>query len=150
MTRHIKRIRAFNRFYTDVIGLLDQHILDSRYSLPEVRVLYEMYYNDADTANQIISLIHIDKGYLSRILLKFEKEKLISKKRAIEDGRSLLLTLTSKGRVEFEKLDLASYNQVKQIISHLRKKKHDELVYHMNAIKEILHTKINSQNKLPK
>ncbi len=150
MTRHIEHIRAFNRFYTDVIGLLDQHILNSRYSLPEVRVLYEMYYNDADTANQIISLIHVDKGYLSRILLKFEKEKLISKKRAIKDGRSLLLTLTSKGRVEFEKLDLASHNQVKQIISRLTKKKHDELVYHMNAIKEILHTKINFQNKLPK
>jgi DNA-binding MarR family transcriptional regulator len=147
MTSHIKQIRTFNRFYTDVIGLLDQHILNSHYSLPEVRVLYEMCYNGADTANQIISLIHIDKGYLSRILLKFENEKLISKKRSIKDGRSALLTLTRKGRGEFEKLDLASHNQVKQIISHLTKKKHDELVYHMNAIEEILHTKINSQNE---
>jgi DNA-binding MarR family transcriptional regulator len=145
MTRHIKDIRAFNRFYTDVIGLVDQHILNSSYSLPEVRILYEMYYNGVATANEIISLIHIDKGYLSRILLKFEEEKLISKKRSIKDARTLLLALTGKGRSEFEKLDMASHNQVKEILSHLPKGKHDELVYHMNAIKEILQSKIISQ-----
>jgi DNA-binding MarR family transcriptional regulator len=145
MTGHIKHIRAFNRFYTDVIGLLDQHILNSRYSLPEVRVLYEMYYGGVASANEIINLFHIDKGYLSRILLKFEKEKLITRKRSTKDGRSVILALTAKGCNEFEKLDLASHNQVKQIISHLTKKKHDELVYHMNAIKEILHAKINSR-----
>jgi DNA-binding MarR family transcriptional regulator len=142
--QHVKDIRAFNRFYTDVIGLVDQHILSSLYSLPEVRVLYEMYYNGAATANEIIGLIHIDKGYLSRILLKFEKEKLISKKRSAKDARSVILALSAKGRREFEKLDLASHNQVKEILNHLPKEKHDELVYHMNAIKKILHSKINS------
>ena len=140
---HIKDIRAFNRFYTDVAGLVDQHILNSRYSLPEVRVLYEMYYTGASTANEIISIIHIDKGYLSRILLKFEKEKLISKKRSAKDARAILLSLTVKGRDEFEKLDIAAHNQVKEILSQLPKEKHDELVFHMNEIKKILHSKIN-------
>jgi DNA-binding MarR family transcriptional regulator len=143
MKQHIRDIRAFNRFYTDIIGLVDQHILNSSYSLPEVRILYEMFYNGAATANEIVNLIHIDKGYLSRILLKFEKEKLISKKRSATDARSVMLALTNKGRAEFEKLDLASHNQVKQVLDHLPKEKHDELVFHMNAIKKILHNKIN-------
>jgi DNA-binding MarR family transcriptional regulator len=117
---------------------VDRHILESRYSLPEVRILYEMYYNGAATANEIVNLIHIDKGYLSRILLKFEKEKLITRTRSSNDGRSVTLALSTKGKNEFEKLDVASHNQIKQILSHLPKKKHDELVYHMNAIKEIL------------
>jgi len=54
------------------------------------------------------------------------------------------LSLTAKGRNQFEKLDLASHNQVKEILSHLPKEKHDELIFHMNAIKKILHDKINS------
>jgi len=135
--QYVKDIRTFNRFYTDIIGLIDQHILNSRYSLPEVRIMYEMYYNSAATANEIISLIHIDKGYLSRILLKFEKVKLISKKKSTTDARSVMLTLTAKGRHEFEKLDLASHDQIMEILSHVPKEKHDELVFHMNAIKKI-------------
>jgi DNA-binding MarR family transcriptional regulator len=138
MNRYIKDIRTFNRFYTDIIGLVDQHILNSPYSLPEVRIMYEMYYNAAATPNEIISLIHVDKGYLSRILLKFEKEKLITKKKSTTDGRSVILALTPKGRHEFEKLDLASHDQIKEILSHLPREKYDELVFHMNAIKRIL------------
>lgn len=139
MNQNIKDVRAFNRFYTDIIGLVDQHILNSRYSLPEVRIMYEMYYSGAATANEIINLIHIDKGYLSRILLRFEKERLISKKRSATDGRSVMLALTAKGRIEFEKLDLAANDQVKEILNHFPKETLAELVSHMNAIKKILH-----------
>jgi len=138
MDQHIRDIRAFNRFYTDIIGLVDQHILNSRYSLPEVRILYEMYYQGAATANEIIRLIHIDKGYLSRILVKFKRQKLISKKRSLNDGRSVIIALTAKGRMEFEKLDVASHAQIREILNHLSGAKHDELVFHMNAIKKIL------------
>ena len=140
MDQHIRDIRAFNRFYTDIIGLVDQHILNSRYSLPEVRIMYEMYYHGAATANEIIRLIQIDKGYLSRILMKFKREKLISKKRALNDGRSVILGLTAKGRIAFEKLDGASHAQISEILNHLPGEKHDELVFHMNAIKKILET----------
>jgi len=76
-SQFIKEIRAFNRFYTNIIGLLDKHILNSNYSLPEVRIMFELYHNAGLTASDITSLIDIDKGYLSRILKDFQKNKLI-------------------------------------------------------------------------
>ena len=143
MIHHIKGIRSFNRFYTNIIGLVDQHILNSPYSLPEVRILYEMYYHEASTASEIMKLIHIDKGYLSRILLKFEKSRLISKKRSAKDGRSVSLLLTPKGRKEFEKLDNASHQQIKSILDQLPQQKHKQLLFHMNEIKKILQTQLH-------
>ena len=64
----IRDIRAFNRFYTDIIGLLDQHLLDSPYSLAEARIIYEIHHNKDIQASQIMELMDIDKSYLSRLL----------------------------------------------------------------------------------
>lgn len=38
----VQEIRSFNRFYTDILGLLNQHILESSYSLTEVRILLRL------------------------------------------------------------------------------------------------------------
>jgi hypothetical protein len=65
--KSIAEIRPFNRFYTTIIGLMDQHILNSRYSLPEVRILYDHCVNA--TASDIMASLNIDKGYLSRIFI---------------------------------------------------------------------------------
>ena len=111
--QHIKELRAFNRFYTNIIGLLDMHILNSDYSLPEVRVMYELYHNTALTASDIITQFDIDKSYLSRILKKFEKNNLIRKVDSKTDKRAVVLHLSAKGKKEFENLYeaiAASYN----------------------------------------
>jgi DNA-binding MarR family transcriptional regulator len=136
--KNVADIRAFNRFYTRIIGLLDHHILNSRYSLPEVRILYELYHHKNLTASDIMAALSIDKGYLSRILRHFEKKKLISKKRSDEDGRSTYLGLTHTGRGEFEVLSEASDKQIKKILEPLTKSECDRLVRHMSEIKRIL------------
>ena len=135
---HITEIRAFNRFYTRIIGVLDKHILNSNYSLPEVRVLYELYHNKNITSTYIIALLNIDKGYLSRILHHFEKKKLISKKRSGDDGRSAHLSLTATGRKEFEMLNDASNKQVHKILNELAESDCERLIQHMKEIKAIL------------
>ena len=40
--RNVAIIRGFNRFYNNILGLLDQYTLKSTFSLSEVRVLHEI------------------------------------------------------------------------------------------------------------
>jgi DNA-binding MarR family transcriptional regulator len=135
---YIQEIRAFNRFYTGMIGLLDRYILNSSYTLPEVRVLYELYHRENATASDIIAALNIDKGYLSRMILQLEKNGLVSKKRSAADARSAHLFLTASGKKEFEALDRASHMQIREILTSLPAADCDQLVGHMSAIRSIL------------
>jgi DNA-binding MarR family transcriptional regulator len=134
----IDSIRAFNRYYTGLIGLLNDHLLDSEYSLVEVRILYEIHTNQPVSASQIMAEIHIDKGYLSRVLKQFEKAGLISKEISNEDARMTLVSLTEKGTQLFNELNDASNQQIATLIKKLTKEQQQQLAGHMQAIREIL------------
>ncbi|UYQ91767.1 MarR family winged helix-turn-helix transcriptional regulator [Chitinophaga horti] len=134
----IEEIRAFNRYYTGLIGLLDDHLLNSNYSLVEARILYEIQAHQPVSASRITSEADIDKGYLSRVLKRFEKEKLITKHISSEDARVSLLSLSRKGSQLFDELNDASNRQVASLIDGLPKAKQQKLVGHMNAIKAML------------
>jgi DNA-binding MarR family transcriptional regulator len=136
-------IRAFNRFYTDILGLLDSHLLNSKYSLAEARILYEISQRGSCHAAHIMTVTHMDKSYLSRLIRKLEKEKLISRKRSQEDARSVHLTLTAKGEREFHILNEASEHQIKRLLDPLSIARKEQLVYHMKEIMQILSDKIN-------
>src|SRR3990172_3539319 len=101
----IDRIRGFNRFYTNIIGLLDQHFLDSPFSLTEGRVLYEICKTADCSAKKIRAHIAIDEGYLSRILDSFVKRGLIQKTPSPKHGRLRIIVPTEKGKVEFSNLN---------------------------------------------
>ena len=133
----VKDVRAFNRFYTNIIGLLDNHILNSNYSLPQARIMFELYHNSGLTASDIIALVDMDKGYLSRILKKFEKNKLIDKVSSATDKRSAFLQLSAKGKKEFEALNKASDKQVEMLFKNLSDKECDELVKKMSEIQKL-------------
>src|SRR5438445_432480 len=96
--KKVTAIRAFNRFYTNIIGLLDRHLLHSTFSLPEARVLYELYYREGLLAGDIVSALKMDKSYLSRMLDQFSRKKLITRSRSATDARAVLISLTAKGR----------------------------------------------------
>ncbi|PKV48723.1 MarR family transcriptional regulator with acetyltransferase activity [Aquimarina sp. MAR_2010_214] len=134
---YINKIRIFNRFYTNIIGLLDTHILDSKYSLPEARIIFEIYHNPGFTASDIIELLEIDKGYLSRILKRFEKQKIISRTVSSADKRVFVLRLTKLGEKEFLKLNTNSENQLKRVFSHLSPAESQTLVQNMRSIKTL-------------
>jgi DNA-binding MarR family transcriptional regulator len=137
-TKTVQDVREFNRFYTRLIGLLDGHLLNSEYSLAEARILYEIYIAKRISASQIMSVLDIDKGYLSRILKKFDKNGLITKQQLIEDARVSLLALSEKGLKVFFVLNQASNDQIEVLIKPLPLSTQRELVAHMRAIRHIL------------
>ena len=139
--RTIEEIRAFNRYYTGLIGLLNDHLLDSEYSLAEVRILYEINTHQPVSASQIMSEMGIDKGYLSRVLKQLEKNGLISKQVSGEDARVTLVSLTAKGGSLFSKLNAASDKQIEALITNLTREEQQILVGHMQAIKVLLTVK---------
>jgi DNA-binding MarR family transcriptional regulator len=134
----IAQIRAFNRFYTDLIGLLDKHLLNSDYSLAEARILYEIQVGQPISASQIMATMHIDKSYLSRVLKKLEKDNLIRKQSSARDARTTLLSLTPEGLAVFTTLNQASNEQIDALLRTLPPAQHQELVRHMQAIHTIL------------
>ncbi len=135
---HVANIRSFNRFYTRVLGLLDKYILNSQYTLSEVRILYELATHENLTASDLIETLHIDKGYLSRMILDLRIKKLVQSRRSDEDGRSLELSLTKLGRKEFKALNKASDLQLASILEKLSNAECDKLVRNMNEIVAIL------------
>jgi DNA-binding MarR family transcriptional regulator len=142
---HISELRAFNRFYTNVIGLLDRHILNSNYSLIEARIMFELYHCENVTASDIIALIEIDKGYLSRILKKFGKDKLINRISSETDKRTTTIQLSAKGKEEYEKLDNTSNKQIETLIENLSEKECAELIQKITEIKILLKSGLKNE-----
>lgn len=139
MDKHdVDKIRAFNRYYTKVIGLLDKFLLDSKFTLPEVRVMYEIHHAKKVSAKAITELLDMDKSYLSRVLLSFEKKSLIEKTSDHADARIQLIALSATGAKEYEKLNKASDNQIADLMKRLNNEEIKELILHMGAIQNIL------------
>lgn len=134
----IDKIRSFNRFYTNIIGLLDQHFLDSPFSLTEGRILYEICNTEDCSAKKIRENILIDEGYLSRILDAFVKGGLIKKTRSSEDGRLWLIAPTEKGRTEFASLNDNSNHLIAQLIEKLSAEERADLLNKMEEIRTLL------------
>lgn len=141
----IDDIRIFNRYYTKLLGLLDNRLLDSQYSLLEARILFEIHASGEISASQILSEIDIDKGYLSKVLKQFEKKGLILKQLSEADGRVTLLSLTAVGKKTYAKLNSASNTQVESLISKLSNYDQQKLADHMQAIMKLL--SLNDANK---
>ena len=134
----IDRIRGFNRFYTNIIGLLDQHFLDSPFSLTEGRVLYEICKTADCSAKKIRAHIAIDEGYLSRILDSFVKRGLIQKTPSPKDGRLRIIVPTEKGKVEFSNLNDNSNQLISRMIDGLSAEEREDLLNKMEGIRAML------------
>ena len=139
----VLQIREFNRVYTNILGLLNAHILDSSYTLTEVRILLEIHKTIDCTANALISKLTIDRGYMSRIIKGFENNGLIVKKSSEIDNRISYLSLTQKGKEILSELESKSDDQVKSLIAHLSNDKQRKLVESMKYIKNTLLDGIN-------
>ena len=134
----IEKIRSFNRFYTDIIGLLDKHFLDSPFSLTEGRVLYEVRHTEDCTAKRIRENIRIDEGYLSRILNTFRKKGFITRSLSSDDKRLHIIKLTEKGQKEFASLNEHSDQLISRLIEKLSEEECQELLSITERIRQLL------------
>jgi len=134
----VPAVRGFNRFYTRQIGLLEQGLLSTPFSLTEVRLLYEIAHHAGITASALCADLSLDPGYLSRILTKFEKRGWIHRQPSADDRRQTLLTLTAKGIATFGPLEERSNQQVQQMLARVSSSEQQQLVDAMQRIEQIL------------
>jgi len=131
-------VRRFNRFYTRQIGLLDEGLLDSRFSLSEVRLLYEIAHRGGITASELRQILALDAGYLSRMLRGLRRQGLVSARAPAADRRQRQLTLTERGRRAFDALDARATEEVGAMLARLSRPERRELVEAMHGIAGLL------------
>jgi DNA-binding MarR family transcriptional regulator/GNAT superfamily N-acetyltransferase len=136
--RRIADLRRFNRFYTQKIGVLQEGLLKSPFSLTEARVLYELAREEQLTATRLGTQLALDPGYLSRILRSFERRGLIRRTRSPTDRRLGLLSLTAQGRAAFAPLDARSHSQIGTMLRDLSEDEQIRLVAAARAIERLL------------
>jgi DNA-binding MarR family transcriptional regulator/GNAT superfamily N-acetyltransferase len=130
----ISLVRAFNRDYTRRIGVVRDGLLDSAYSLTEVRVMYELAHRRGIGAAQLAAELDLDRGYLSRLLKRFERSGLLRREASIKDARRAHLALTAAGRKAFAPLERRSQQQVRRMLSGLDRQRLHAVLDAMQAI----------------
>lgn len=108
ITDEVPAVRAFNRFWTQQIGLLQAGLVDTPYSLTEARVLFELAQREATDLADLRGALQLDAGYLTRVVGRLKDAGLVTAERSPDDGRRQVIRLTERGRAEFGTLDLRS------------------------------------------
>src|SRR4051812_27661502 len=145
----IAAVRRFTRFYTRHIGLLEEELLHSGFSLAEARVLYEVANREPTTATALAADLNLDAGYLSRILRRFGEAKLVTRKPEPADARQSLITITAKGRKAFAPLNKGSRDQVAAMLQQLSSADQSRVVGAMNTVETLLGASSQSSPSVP-
>jgi len=136
--QRINAVRAFNRGYTKFLGALDEHLLNTAYSLTEARVIFELGQRAETEVAELRSMTGLDAGYLSRLLGRFEEAELLRRELSSSDGRRQVIRLTPKGRDSFLVLDQKSARQIRGLLATLTDEEQRQVVDAMELIRRRL------------
>jgi DNA-binding MarR family transcriptional regulator/GNAT superfamily N-acetyltransferase len=136
--KRIAAVRRFNRFYTGRIGLLDEGLLDTPYSLSEARVLYELAQRGEPTLSELGQALRLDLGYLSRLVRALERRGLLGGRRSDADARRRHLKLTPRGRRAASLLDARSRADVRSLLGKLAEPRQARLIEAMDSVQRLL------------
>ena len=134
----IAALREFNRFYTRRIGVLHEGLLDSKFSLAESRLLWELAHAADTTATELARTLDLDPGYLSRLLRGFKQRGLVKASRSAADARELRLSITAAGRRAFAPLDRRSQQEVAALLAPLSDAQQQQLLAALATIEALL------------
>jgi len=138
MTESIQSIRAFNRFYTRQIGVLEEGWLKSEFTLTEGRVLYELAHRERPTATEIGRALGLDSGYLSRIPAKFQRRKLVRRTASANDARAGHLELTAAGRKAYAPLESRANEHISGLLEVVDQRDVAALTAAMGVVRRVL------------
>jgi DNA-binding MarR family transcriptional regulator/GNAT superfamily N-acetyltransferase len=149
MTNHfVEKIRKFNRYYASVLGRIDQEMYNQPFPLTEARVITEINYRNGCTATEVRENLGIDKGYMSRMVQRFEDENIIIKKQSKDDKRQYSLFLTEYGTQIYKDLVENANRGVNKTIQNLPKDELLKLVTSMETIESIFSKENRSESNV--
>jgi DNA-binding MarR family transcriptional regulator/GNAT superfamily N-acetyltransferase len=131
-------VRRFNRSYTRQIGVLDEHLLHSEFSLTQSRILYELGTGAGMTSAELRQALGLDPGYLSRTIAGLEKDGLIAKTRSASDARASHLNLTERGSKVLASLEQAARDEVVVMLEKMPEAQQKQLVQAMQQVQSLL------------
>lgn len=131
-------VRAFNRFYTGVIGVLGEGLVRSPYSLTEARVIFELAQREDTEVLALRRALDLDAGYLSRMLARFEADGLVLRERAPGDARRQVVRLTPRGREVFAMLDERTIAEIRGLLDGLDAGDRRRLLAAMRTVQGVL------------
>lgn len=135
---HVRAVRAFNRFWTQQIGVLQAGLLDTPYSLTEARVLFELAQAERTDLADLRRELGLDAGYLTRIVARLKGDGLVTGERSPDDGRRQVIRLTPQGRAVFHDMDERSSEVTAGMLGDLPEAERSRLVAAMSTIEATL------------
>ncbi|MCH4024693.1 MAG: GNAT family N-acetyltransferase [Acetobacter sp.] len=138
MEQAIAAVRDFNRFYMRYVGALDSRFLGCDMTLTEARLLLEIANREPVQANVLQDVLTLDRGYLSRMIRRFENEGWIARERSSEDGRSRPMKLTAKGRIVFENVDQRQHDVIEATLLQLNETEQQTLAQALTSVRRLL------------
>lgn len=138
MDHAIDAIRTFNRFFTQHIGAIDARFLDTDANLPEARLLFEIAGREPVLANVLQAALGLDRGYLSRMIARFEERGWVTRDRLDSDARARPIRLTQAGREAFEEIDGRQRSAVAHDLGRLSATEQDDLVQALTRARLLL------------
>lgn len=139
LAERVATVRAFNRLYTSVIGVLDEGPADAEYSLSEARVIFELAQRETTLVPDLRRGLGLDPGYASRLLGRLENRGLVVRERCGEDGRRHVARLTEPGWVAFEHLNARSAEQIGGLLERFDDDTQRRLLSAMGTISTLVH-----------
>jgi DNA-binding MarR family transcriptional regulator/GNAT superfamily N-acetyltransferase len=138
LSERIEAVRAFNRFYTRLIGVIGGEMLETPHSYPEARLMYEIGLRPVTEVGDLRGALDIDAGQLSRLLARMDEKGIITRERSEGDGRRQRVRITPAGLAERDVLVDRSVAENQRLLDQLDDEDQERLLGAMRTIRDLL------------
>ncbi len=134
----VAAVRAFNRFYTRQIGLLNETVAESGFALAEGRLLYEIGARAPTGAAELAAELRLDPAYLSRLLKSLGQRGVVAVAPSEIDRRRSEISLTPAGQAAVAELDRLNDAAIEGVLAPLPPEGRQALTGAMASIRSLL------------